>query len=422
MASTGAAPPPTAGLSRLQEFFVATPLVTLAILCVCVAVFVADSIGDFGAALAAFSISPVAVFGDAQVYRIVTAAYTHGSILHLGMNMVSLVSLGSSLEPLFGSLGFFFLITLYTLFIGVTFLALATAAAFVGATSFWWQSAVGFSGVLFALAVDESSLSPAPSRSVFGLFSVPTRLYPWVLMVLLQVLIPGVSFIGHLAGVLVGAAHAGGLLTPLLPKLVTLHRLEQCAALGPVVRSPPYRSVPPNDPVLMAPSITLASLRDGVMGVLRPVTDCCVARGWLRRSAGASASGSTGGGSTRGSEGVATGSSPPPRSPRFVQNGGRLGSGSASAGSATAPRVAAEETAPASLASALFSGSRVDDSDASESDAVSAPLISAPGLDGSAAPLAPSSHADARVKGAAAAEARIAAAAAANRPSRQQPS
>jgi hypothetical protein len=56
--------------------------------------------------------------------------------------------------------------------------------------------AAGFSGVIFAMAVDESSLSPFPTRSIFGLFSVPTRVYPWVLMLLIQLIMPGVSLVG----------------------------------------------------------------------------------------------------------------------------------------------------------------------------------------------------------------------------------
>jgi hypothetical protein len=42
------------------------------------------------------------------------------------------------------------------------------------------------------------------SRSVFGFFSVPAKLYPWVLLVLLQLLMPGISFLGHLGGILSG--------------------------------------------------------------------------------------------------------------------------------------------------------------------------------------------------------------------------
>ena len=36
---------------------------------------------------------------------------------------------------------------------------------------------------------------------------VPAQYYPWALLLLWQLLMPGVSFLGHLAGVLVGAMH-----------------------------------------------------------------------------------------------------------------------------------------------------------------------------------------------------------------------
>ena len=67
-------------------------------------------------------------------------------------------------------------------------------------------SAVGFSGVIFSLATLESFLSPTPTRSVFGLFTVPTRIYPWALLLVLQ-LMPGISFLGHFSGLLIGIAY-----------------------------------------------------------------------------------------------------------------------------------------------------------------------------------------------------------------------
>lgn len=50
-----------------------------------------------------------------------------------------------------------------------------------------YQHAVGFSGVIFTLALIESYRSTQPTRSVFGMVQVPTRLYPWVLLVVLSV-------------------------------------------------------------------------------------------------------------------------------------------------------------------------------------------------------------------------------------------
>jgi membrane associated rhomboid family serine protease len=241
---SAAAPP--APPSRLAQFFRTCPLVTSCILCVCIAVYVVDNLLDFGEALSITAVSPSTVFGQLQFYRVVTAAFTHGGLLHVGMNMLSLVSLGSSLEPLFGSLGFFFLTLLYTVLVGLLYCCLGALASLASA-SFWYGSAVGFSGVLFAYAVDETSLSPTPTRSVFGLFTVPTRYYPWVLMLLLQVLLPNVSLLGHLAGILVGLCHSAGLLKLLLPSAAALRRVESGWLPPALTRLPPYRLAPPTE-------------------------------------------------------------------------------------------------------------------------------------------------------------------------------
>ena len=40
-------------------------------------------------------------------------------------------------------------------------------------------SAVGYSGVLFTYALLETYHSQVDTRSIFGFFSVPAKLYPW---------------------------------------------------------------------------------------------------------------------------------------------------------------------------------------------------------------------------------------------------
>ncbi|CAM9823611.1 unnamed protein product [Ascophyllum nodosum] len=101
----------------------------------------------------------------------------------------------------------------------------------------WWthdmkhvrQQAVGFSGVIFTLALMESHRSTQPFRTVIGLIRVPTRMYPWVLLVLLSVMIPGISFMGHLSGILVGVMHVYGVTKPLLPSPAYLIEMENYA-------------------------------------------------------------------------------------------------------------------------------------------------------------------------------------------------
>lgn len=50
-----------------------------------------------------------------------------------------------------------------------------------------YANSIGYSGVLFAYAGIEAFHSAQPSRSVFGIFSVPTKAYPFILLIVLQV-------------------------------------------------------------------------------------------------------------------------------------------------------------------------------------------------------------------------------------------
>ena len=71
--------------------------------------------------------------------------------------------------------------------------------------------AVGFSGVIFALKVVTTHLQPPGRSYVMGIpIPIPSRLACWAELVLISVLVPNASFIGHLAGILVGLAFVWG--------------------------------------------------------------------------------------------------------------------------------------------------------------------------------------------------------------------
>ena len=100
--------------------------------------------------------------------------------------------------------------------------------------STWLGSrAVGFSGLVFGLIVIDNAESGASHRSIFGFFNVPAQLYPWALLLLWQLLLPGVSFLGHLGGVLAGEVLSRGMLQRCLPgqsQLQVMHCLTCCAS------------------------------------------------------------------------------------------------------------------------------------------------------------------------------------------------
>lgn len=78
--------------------------------------------------------------------------------------------------------------------------------------------AVGFSGIIFALLVADNQLRGLRQRSIYGIVNVPAAVFPWVLLLIWQLLIPEVSFLGHLGGVLAGTMYVRGYLANLIPK------------------------------------------------------------------------------------------------------------------------------------------------------------------------------------------------------------
>lgn len=88
-------------------------------------------------------------------------------------------------------------------------------------------SGVGFSGVLFTYACIDSYHTTQTTRSVFGCFNVPAKVYPWVLLVLISVVLPNISFTGHLSGMLFGVFLMSGGDTLVLPSPQYLEALDQ---------------------------------------------------------------------------------------------------------------------------------------------------------------------------------------------------
>jgi len=139
-----------------------------------------------------------------------------------------------------------------------------------------FQHSVGFSGVIFQLSVLESNINLDRTRSVFGFIKVPSYLYPWALLVVLQVLIPAISFLGHLSGILVGTLQLYGILDPfVLPSDDYLRKMEDRSFIanfinsssqyrGQFVRAPPELSAEgENNSGRRNPSMLLGAIKRG---------------------------------------------------------------------------------------------------------------------------------------------------------------
>ncbi|GLI60424.1 hypothetical protein VaNZ11_002576, partial [Volvox africanus] len=233
-------------LGVVQTWYNGLPLCTKATFSLITGVFVVQLLtGWYGTQAIAISLQPQAVLYDFQVYRIFTAVLIHGGLLHLTFNMLAFVPMGASLERAVGTLQLLYFMALSCLLEGTLYVACSVMLAASGVVrGAMHHGAMGFSGIIFSLVVWESALSPAPFRSILGLFQVPTAWYPWALLLFCQLLVPEASFVGHLAGLMVGQLWVWGVLRPLALSRSATNRLEQAGTLACCVRQPTFIMMP----------------------------------------------------------------------------------------------------------------------------------------------------------------------------------
>jgi len=259
----------------MSEMMSTTPPTTLLFTIACVAIFVIQSLegsDSIGCAIGAYP-----VLYQFQFYRIVSSAFCHGGLQHVGMNMLSFFFMGASLERLFGTVPFAYLLMLIVLLAGFAYVNVCWVLAWSLSEISWLRYySVGFSGVIFANAAQESFLSTAPTRRLFGLITVPTRLYPWALLVLLQVLMPNISFLGHVTGLVLGLLHVRGKLQWAVPSVDAFQRIEDLPAFAGVRRMGGFVPTPDIDRVTQVAGGGESLLRM-TLGVLKAVFAPCIA-------------------------------------------------------------------------------------------------------------------------------------------------
>ncbi|XP_078472903.1 rhomboid-related protein 4 [Lampetra planeri] len=162
-----------------------------------------------------------AVWGRCDWRRLALAPVHHADDMHLYFNMISALWKGVALEGRLGSVRFGTLLLVLSALTGVVQLALAAALAFAtGSYSYMEQCAIGFSGVLFGLKVINNHYNPGGVTYVMNTFPVQNRYACWAELVVIHLLVPRASFIGHLSGILVGLFYVHGPLRCLLDNAV----------------------------------------------------------------------------------------------------------------------------------------------------------------------------------------------------------
>jgi len=169
-----------------------------------------------------------------SLYRLVTASFIHGGIFHIFFNMLCFQGIGSLVERHNGSFLFFCLLCSFAVlgaFFEDVLAFLLYACPGIGSPTSVNFCSIGYSGVIFGLIVLTSNYSLAPTTSLFGFVQVPTHIYPWVLLVVLSLLFPGISFLGHLGGMLAAYLYTFGFLNFLLPSTTYIFQVESSTSI-----------------------------------------------------------------------------------------------------------------------------------------------------------------------------------------------
>ena len=149
-------------------------------------------------------------------YRLYSAAWFHGGFFHFGMNMIAMFQLGSTIEDALGTLTVLGLNMLFPLLVGLEYIFLEFMWSLIKKDDEpLYSCAVGYSGVLFALVVIEVALAiqrGERTRRIFGMCEVPVFFYPIVMLLVISIVLPNISFVGHLSGIIVGLLYVCGLL------------------------------------------------------------------------------------------------------------------------------------------------------------------------------------------------------------------
>ncbi|KAK4266031.1 hypothetical protein QN277_027006 [Acacia crassicarpa] len=151
--------------------------------------------------------NPYLILKRKDLKRFFLSAFYHISEPHLVYNMLSLLWKGMQLEVAMGSTDFAAMVAvLLALSQGITLiLSRSLLLLFDYERAYYHDYSVGFSGVLFAMKVVLNSQA-SDYTYVHGVL-VPSRYAAWAELILIQMFVPGVSFLGHLGGILAGLVY-----------------------------------------------------------------------------------------------------------------------------------------------------------------------------------------------------------------------
>ncbi|HEY1655836.1 MAG TPA: rhomboid family intramembrane serine protease [Candidatus Tumulicola sp.] len=148
--------------------------------------------GNIERVLAEGGLYPHAVLVDGQWWRVVTGAFLHGSLIHIGVNMLSLWFLGRFIEYGLGPwrMLLVYLFSMVAAGLGVVYFSPALVPT-VGASG----AIFGLFGALFAMGLKLGKPGMELVRANVGIL---------VLNLIITFVVPGISWQAHISGLIAG--------------------------------------------------------------------------------------------------------------------------------------------------------------------------------------------------------------------------
>ncbi len=154
-----------------------------------------NPVRSFSSPLTGELLSAPVLVDQGEWWRVVTSAFTHASVVHLALNMLALLVFGSELERLLGKGRY---LTVYL----VSALGGAASLQLLGD---YLGGVVGASGAIYGLLGAFGVVLVRQKQDLRGLLTL-------LVINLVISLLPGVSLLGHLGGLVTGAVTAAVLL------------------------------------------------------------------------------------------------------------------------------------------------------------------------------------------------------------------
>lgn len=164
------------------------PFVTYALIALNVVMFVA--LKAFDGLWEQLVLWPVGIVRDDEYYRLLTSGFMHVQIMHILFNMVALYFMGPTLERALG----------HVRFVGLYLLSLLGGSALVYLLSPVESTTLGASGAIYGLFGASFVLARKLNFDMRGLVGLV------VINLVITFVVPGISWQGHIGGLITGAA------------------------------------------------------------------------------------------------------------------------------------------------------------------------------------------------------------------------